>query len=301
MPKRRIALYLSIIVLLSLAVGYWYLSAFRQSSLHTSFDGARAMADVQTQVDLGPRSMDSSAHAQIVSWLQSQLESAGWQITIQRTTMMSHPIENVIATRSSEPAAIIVGAHYDTRMYASRDPDPAKQTQPVPGADDGASGVAVLLELARTLPKDTVPISLVFFDAEDNGDIPGWDWILGSRAFVASLTDKPQAMILVDMVGSSPLSLPFESNSTPWLRSSIWATAARLGYDEVFVPRPKYSIEDDHTPFLAAGIPAVDIIDIDYPYWHTTADTADHVSAKSLQIVGNVLWTWLSEQKIPIK
>lgn len=301
MKTSRVTLYLGIIALLGLGIAYWYVSAFRQSPLHANFDGARALADVQTQVDMGPRIVDSSGHAQVVTWMQSQLEAAGWQVTIQRTTMLSHPIENVIATRSADPAAIIVGAHYDTRMYANRDPDPAKRTQPVPGADDGASGVAVLLELARTLPKDTVPISLVFFDAEDNGDIPGWDWILGSRAFVSSLTTKPQAMILLDMVGATPLSLPFESSSTPWLRSSIWTTASKLGYGDVFVPQTKYSIEDDHTPFLQAGIPAVDIIDIDYPYWHTTSDTPDHVSAKSLQIVGNVLWTWLTEQETPLR
>lgn len=299
MHKPRVALYLGGIVVLAGVVGYWYFFAFRLSPLHASFDGAHALADVKTQVDMGPRIVGSAGHAQIVTWLQSELESAGWQVTIQRTTLMERPIENVIATRSAGPAAIIVGAHYDTRMYASRDPDPAKRTQPVPGADDGASGVAVLLELARTLPKDTVPVSLVFFDAEDNGDIPGWDWILGSRAYVASLSDKPQAMILVDMVGSDPLSLPLESNSTPALRSSIWAAAAKLGYGNVFVQHTKYSVEDDHTPFLEAGIPAVDIIDLDYPYWHTTADTPEHVSAKSLQIVGDVLWTWLTQQKSP--
>jgi glutaminyl-peptide cyclotransferase len=297
MSRSRVAIYLGAIVILAAIVAYWYVSAFTRSPVHDSFDGTRAWNDVQTQVNMGPRTPGSNGHAQILSWMQAELEAAGWQVTIQQATAMGHPIQNLIASRSTEPAAILVGAHYDTRLSASRDPDPAKQQEPVPGADDGASGVAVLLELARTLPNDTGSISLVFFDAEDNGDIPGWDWILGSRAYVATMTTQPKAMILVDMVGADPLSLLLESNSDPALRSSIWQAAARLGHGEVFVPKVKYSVEDDHTPFLQAGVPAVDIIDLDYPYWHTTADTPEHVSARSLQIVGDVLWNWLVEQK----
>lgn len=167
---------------------------------------------------------------------------------------------------------------------------------PGPGANDGGSGVAVLLELARTLPIDTVPIWLVFFDAEDNGRIPLWDWILGSRAFVAEATVLPQKMILVDMVGDSDLQIPMERNSDADLRNSIWETAARLGHDDVFLPQVGKAIVDDHVPFLEAGIPAVDIIDLDYEFWHTTSDTPDKLSAESLQIVGDVLWTWLIEQ-----
>ncbi len=301
MSRARVALYLGVIIILAAIVAYWYLSAFTRSAVRGSFDGKRAFNDVQAQVNMGPRTPGSSGHAQILTWMQAELEAAGWQVTIQPTTAMGHPIQNVIATRSPEQSSVLLGAHYDTRLQASRDPDPAKRTQPVPGADDGASGVAVLLELARTLPKDTQPITLVFFDAEDNGDIPGWDWILGSTAYVSSLAAKPGAMVLVDMVGADPLSLPMEDNSDPALRASIWRTAAQLGYGDVFVPRVKYSIEDDHTPFLEAGIPAVDIIDLDYPYWHTTEDTPDHVSPKSLQIVGDVLWDWLVTQKASTK
>jgi Zn-dependent M28 family amino/carboxypeptidase len=154
----------------------------------------------------------------------------------------------------------------------------------------------VLLELARTLPRDSVPIWLVFFDAEDNGDIPGWDWLLGSKAFVATMEVRPKAMILVDMVGDQDLSIPMEANSDPALRASIWSTAARLGYGDVFVARTKYSIEDDHLPFIEAGIPSVDIIDLDYRYWHTTSDLPEHVSARSLQVVGDVLSSWIEAQ-----
>jgi Zn-dependent M28 family amino/carboxypeptidase len=203
----------------------------------------------------------------------------------------------LVAHRTDDPPQILLGAHYDSRIYANRDSDPSKWTQPVPGADDGASGVAVLLELARTLPDNSVPLWLVFFDAEDNGEIQGWDWLLGSKAFVSTMTAKPKAMILVDMVGDTDLSLPMEANSDKALRTSIWQTASGLGYGNIFIPETKYYIEDDHIPFIQAGIPSVDIIDIDYQYWHTTSDTPDHVSAASLQIVGNVLWSWLVQQK----
>ncbi len=168
----------------------------------------------------------------------------------------------------------------------------------MPGANDGASGVAVLLELARTLPDDLpVQLWLVFFDAEDNGDIQGWDWIMGSSAFVASLEAKPDAAIIIDMIGDANLNLPIEQNSTPELVQQIWQTAKDLGYESVFLNQPGYSMLDDHTPFLQAGIPAVDIIDFDYPYWHTTQDTPDKVSAQSLEIIGNTLTQWLKTQR----
>jgi glutaminyl-peptide cyclotransferase len=251
---------------------------------------------VQTQVAFGPRIPGSQAHAKVIEWMRSELEAAGWQVQIQSSESMGHPIQNLIAYRNDEPPQILLGAHYDSRLWANRDPDPNKQHDPVPGADDGASGVAILLGLAHTLPKNSVPVWLVFFDAEDNGEIPGWDWLLGSKAFVANMTVKPKEMILVDMVGGADLHLPMEGNSTPELSASIWQTAADLGYKNVFIPEVKYDIEDDHVPFLQAGIPSVDIIDIDYPYWHTTSDTPDHVSAQSLQMVGDVLWTWITRQ-----
>jgi Zn-dependent M28 family amino/carboxypeptidase len=157
--------------------------------------------------------------------------------------------------------------------------------------------VAILLELARTLPRDTVPVELLFIDAEDNGNLPGWDWILGSRAFVESLTFQPRAVIIVDMLGDADLNIYKEYNSDLALVEAIWAQAAALGYEQYFIPEYKYSILDDHTPFLEAGIPAVDIIDFDYPFYHTSADTADKVSAQSLEVVGRTLWAWIVTQK----
>jgi Zn-dependent M28 family amino/carboxypeptidase len=255
---------------------------------------------VAFQTDLGPRIPGSEAHRQVIDWIQTETEKHGWQTEVQDAVMLGHPIVNVIAKRLPDQDAsipwIIIGAHFDSRLIADKDPDPEKRSQPVLGANDGASGVAVLMELARTLPSDLQKeIWLVFFDAEDNGNIPGWDWILGSRAFVDNLESQPDAAVIVDMIGDADLNIYMERNSNAELTAQIWATAADLGYAEVFIPLPKYSILDDHTPFLNAGIPAVDIIDFDYPYWHTSEDTDDKVSDQSLQIVGEVLTAWLTQ------
>ncbi len=298
MTKRRKAVYLGVISALFLLIVGWYASAYVQAArkVHTTFDGARAYADVQAQVAFGPRIPGSPAHAHTVDWIRQQLEDAGWHVEIQQSQSMGHPIQNIRAWRSDAAPEYVIGAHYDSRINATNDPDPAKRSQPVPGADDGASGVAVLLELARTLPQDSPAVWLVFFDAEDNGGLPGWDWLLGSRAFVAGMQAHPRGMILLDMVGQADLSIPIEGNSDKELRTAIWNKAASLGYGSTFIPRVKYNIEDDHLPFIEAGIPAVDIIDIDYPYWHTTSDLPEHVSARSLQVVGDVVSGWLNDQ-----
>jgi Zn-dependent M28 family amino/carboxypeptidase len=219
---------------------------------------------------------------------------ANWNAEIQEL-QNGQTIKNIIARRGNTGPLIIIGAHYDSRFIADQDPDPNLRSQAVVGANDGASGVAVLLELARTLP-DNLPFRLwlVFFDAEDNGGIEGWDWIMGSRAFVASLKEKPDAAVIIDMIGDANLNIPIEQNSNPALVEEIWQVAKNLGYENIFLNQPGYSMIDDHTPFLEAGIPAIDIIDFDYPYWHTTQDTPDKVSADSLEIIGKTLSAWLS-------
>ena len=247
------------------------------------------------QVEFGPRLPGSEAHSRAVDWMVAELKKNGWQVEVQQTTRMGHPIRNVIARRGSGTPWVILGAHFDSRLVADSDPDPKKRTQPVPGANDGASGVAVLLELARVLPADLdKTIWLVFFDAEDQGNLPGWDWIQGSRAFVESLTGKPDAVVVIDMIGDADLNIYQEQNSNRVLTSSIWDTAFQLGFKDVFFPLAKHSIIDDHTPFIEQGIRAVDIIDIDYRYWHTTSDTPDKVSPQSLKMIGDLLINWLS-------
>lgn len=298
MTRKSVVLYLSIIGFLLASMIGWYAFAFRSQPTSDSaiFDAQRAYADVQTQVAFGPRTPGSQGHAKIQKWIPAELEAADWQVEIQASESLGHPIKNIVAKRNNESPQIIFGAHYDTRMYADHDPDPAKHTEYVPGANDGASGVAVLLELARSLPNDTIPIWLVFFDAEDNGNIEGWDWILGSREFVQNNSFQPRAVVIVDMIGDADLNIYKERNSNAELTDEIWITASSLGYEGKFIPEYRHSMTDDHTPFLEAGMPAIDIIDFDYPYWHTTQDTPDKVSAESLEIVGKTLWAWVTQQ-----
>lgn len=262
------------------------------------FVGERAYEDVNYQVNLGPRTPGSDGHQKIRAWIVSELEKAGWQVEIQDTTYMNQPVINITARRESQNDPnkpwILLGAHYDTRFYADQDPDPGKRSDPVPGGNDGASGVAVLLELARTLPPElSANISLVFFDAEDNGSIPGWDWLYGSRAYAESLTELPDAVVIADMIGDADLNIYYEKNSDTAISAEIFSQAADLGYREQFIPEPRFRILDDHVPFIEREIRAVDLIDFDYPYYHTTEDTADKVSANSLEAVGITLWHWL--------
>lgn len=332
MTKRSVALYLSIIGLLLVSTFGWYTYSFLSqpppdpdlllptptstqvskvilpsktppatrtivpTPVQSVFNGQRAYEDVLTQVSFGSRVPGTGGHDKIQEWMQEELEAAGWLVELQTSEALGHPIENLVAKRSAEPPHIIIGAHYDTRMFADNDPDPAQHTTVVPGANDGASGVAVLLELARSLPQDTVPVWLVFFDAEDNGRIEGWDWILGSREFVENNSVHPRAAVIVDMIGDADLNIYKELNSDPELTNEIWEVARSLGYESKFIPEYKHSMLDDHTPFIEAGIPAVDIIDFDYPYWHTVQDTPDKVSAESLQAVGATVGTWIMQQ-----
>lgn len=300
MTKKSIAIYLAGIGILLVIVAAWYAFAFTNPNPPEpqSFDGQRALADVEAQVAFGPRTPGSSGHAQVQEWMQTELSEAGWDSRIQSAERLGHPIRNVIAYRGDKAPSIIIGAHYDTRMVADNDPDPAKKLEPVPGANDGASGVAILLELARVVSKDSVPVWLVFFDTEDNGRIEGWDWILGSQAFVEELEHRPEAVVIVDMIGDADQNIYIERNSNPALVNEIWEIAAELGFQDSFISTPKYSMIDDHTPFLQAGIPAVDIIDFDYPYWHTTADTVDKISAESLEAVGRTLQEWITRRSV---
>jgi Zn-dependent M28 family amino/carboxypeptidase len=269
------------------------------------FDQERAYRDIEHQLSLGPRIPGSEAHLQTSSWIHDELSSSGWVSELQETEYQGKKITNVIGKYGDGYPWLIIGAHYDTRIFADEDSDIANQKLPVPGANDGASGVAVLLELSRILPvyvDNTVNQSLkynqvwlVFFDAEDNGKIPGWDWILGSRAFLEELDGKPDAVVIVDMIGDADLNIYLEKNSDVSLMEEIWDTAGDLGYGGEFINHWKYRIIDDHVPFREAGIPAVDIIDFDYPYWHTVSDTIDKVSSRSLKIVGDTLLTWVTQ------
>jgi len=270
-------------------------SAQPATELVSDFDGERALADVAKQVALGSRVPGSQAHREAGDWILGQLQQAGWTTEVQEFEHRGVRLRNLIARAGPEaPGGILLGTHYDTRPQADR--DAVSPMAAVPGANDGASGVAVLLELARVLPKERlrVPLQLVFFDGEDSGRLDGWPWAVGSTEFVRQGNKLPARAVIVDMVGDADLQLYLEGNSDPELAAEIWAVAREAGMS-AFIAEPGRNIIDDHVPFLDAGIPAIDIIDIDYPYWHTTEDTLDKVSAASLAQVGETLLAWLEK------
>jgi Zn-dependent M28 family amino/carboxypeptidase len=274
----------------------WYTLSNRNSVSPTGpFLGERAYKDVVAQVNLGPRIPGSVAHDKTIEYIQSELRTAGWKSSVLNQQFNGHKAKNILATRNSEEPLILLGAHYDSRIYADNDPNPANHTIPVPGANDGASGVAVLLELARSLPENSAPVALLFIDIEDNGRIPGWDWIQGSRAYVTDMPFQPLAVIIVDMIGDADLNIYMEKSSDKILTSQIWETAKSLGYQNTFIPTYKYQVIDDHTPFLEKGIRSVDIIDLDYAFWHTLQDLPTKVSASSLQIIGDTITKWIKD------
>ncbi len=265
-----------------------------------TFSGELAYPWVTRQCDLGYRITGTEANRQAGDMIIEELRAQGWKVYEQTFTYMDTPVRNILAWKGEAAAedsggAVLVGAHYDTRRSADQE-DPS---QPVMGANDGASGVAVLLELARSLAWDTKNrrIYLAFFDAEDNGRLDGWDWIVGSTYMAAHWGEADElpleAMILVDMIGDADQQVYYERNSHPDLSRTLWDIAAQLGYSDRIIPQYRHAMLDDHIPFAQMGVPAVDMIDFDYPYWHTTQDTPDKVSAESLEAIGRTVEVWL--------
>jgi Zn-dependent M28 family amino/carboxypeptidase len=236
------------------------------------------------------------------------LESFGWTVSMQNFTFDSVECANVIARYGTEGnQSIILGAHYDTRPNCTE--DSANQHLPVLGANDGASGTAAFLELARVLPNETRPIvELVFFDAEDSGGLDVgdtgtvWSYIIGSNYYVDQMStqriESTRSMILLDMIGDENLRLQRELSSTDSLQNEIWDIADQLGHGGIFLDTPGGGIIDDHRPFLDVGIPALDIIHHNpFPQtWHTIDDTPDRCSATSLESVGEVVEAFLVRQ-----
>ncbi|MBD3157481.1 MAG: M28 family peptidase [Candidatus Lokiarchaeota archaeon] len=285
-------------------VCFFLSSGLGVDAAHTPvFDGPRAYTHLVEQCDFGPRPPGSENLNACRAYMADALDGYGWDVVFQNFTYQDVFCSNIHATYPGNHApSLILGAHYDTRPRADKDPHPENRSEPILGANDGASGVAVLLELARVLPDEVKQgIELVFFDAEDSGDINGWDWIVGSTHYVDSLSDTRKnqisAMILLDMVGDKELRLEKEVTSTDTLQNAVWERAESMGRNDTFLPTVGARILDDHRPFLDAGIPALDIIEhAPFPdYWHTLEDTPDKCSAESLAIVGEVMEVFLVE------
>ncbi len=255
-----------------------------------TFDSGRAFEHVRQLVAIGPRPAGSAGAVQARRYVTRQLSSLGLtaaeQSFVAQTPPGPVPMANLVARIPGARAErLILASHYDTKLF---------RDFRFVGANDGASSTALLLELARVLRarKNPFTIDLVFFDGEESViEWTGTDHTYGSRHYVeAAQRDgsirSVRAMVLFDMVGDRQLTIKRETDSTPWLTDLIWA-AARRRNEPAFLAED-FAVEDDHRPFLDAGVPAVNIIDLDYDAWHTKDDTLDRVSARSLQTVADV-------------
>ncbi len=261
------------------------------------FNEQRAAMDLQTIVGFGPRPAGSAAIEKTRTYIVAELEKAGLKPQLDefeaRTPLGFRKMVNIRAVRAgASPSVIALSGHYDTKLFDF----------PFVGASDGGSSAAWLLEMARTTANLRLQNSLefIFFDGEEA--VVEWtadDSVYGSRYDVdrrlreGSLRQL-KALILVDMIGDKNLNIRKETRSTDWLKTIIWNTAASLGYTSEFL-NDSLEVSDDHIPYLNAAIPAVDIIDFDYPPWHTAEDTLDKTSGRSLKIVGDVVYFSLAE------
>ena len=272
------------------------------------FDSASAFDFLQQQVDIGHRYPGSPEHRQLQRYLVDRLDEFGANVSLQPfeavlTTGDTLSLINIIGNYNMKaPKRIMLAAHYDTRPFADRDPDPANRDKPIAGANDGASGVAVLLEIARLLGEyePSVGVDIVLFDGEDYGrEGSAIDFCLGSAHFARRLKGyRPSAAIVIDMIGDSDLEIMMEGYSraaSPVLLGELFDIAEELGYEQ-FKRKKMGAIIDDHLPLIQAGINAVDLIDFDYEYWHTLEDTPDKCSPGSLEAVGRVLMHYIWRQ-----
>ncbi len=274
-----------------------------------AFDAQRAWELLLAQTNFGPRNPGSEGHERCLRWLLEQMRSVADRAFLQefthtstemapgKTFRMANVVGVIAAGRTGPARRVLLCAHWDTRPIADCDPNPANRTKPILGANDGASGVAVCLEVARALRVKRAPteVVVVLFDGEDFGKGQNEEWFLGSKYFARHMGElRPARGILLDMVGDADLRLEWEAYSLladRELMETIWFRAGALGFRRAFPlrSRPTASVLDDHIPLIEAGVPTVDLIDFDYPYWHTLQDTPDKCSAASLRAVGETV------------
>jgi glutaminyl-peptide cyclotransferase len=258
-----------------------------------AFDSAKAYEHLRQIVSIGPRPAGSPGIAQTREYIIAQLKAIGIPVTPQafvaKTPVGEISMVNLIATvPGARKERIAITGHYDTKLF---------REMRFVGANDGGSSTAFLIELARVLKTraNAFTIELIFFDGEEATlrDWSGTDHTYGSQHYVdaarkAGTLSTLKALVLVDMIADRSPRFMRESHSTPWLTDILWSTAQKLGHGSIFV-NASMAIEDDHIPFLDAGVPAADIIDLDYAPWHTEADTLEQTSARTMQVVGDVV------------
>ena len=264
------------------------------------FGAARAFADLKKQVAFGPRVPEQKGHEAALLWMLTELKKSAGEANVKRQDFVMGvggkrlPMTNVIA--QFNPGAkkqVMLCAHWDSRPSADMEIDAAKKKLPIPGANDGASGVAVLLELARQFAAKapTVGVQIVMLDGEDYGPTEDRMYLGASYYAKHPIRPKPAYAILIDMIGDKDLGIWREQNSennAPDVNAKVWNAASALGV-KAFQSGVKFTIDDDHLPLQAAGFKAIDLIDFDYGPWHTLDDTPDHCSPASLKAVGDVL------------
>jgi glutaminyl-peptide cyclotransferase len=281
------------------------LPSCRHQAAAAAFDGKAAFAMLERQCAFGPRVPGTAAHDSCFSFLVGRFRALAPVVETDTFTYDSPDLGTELrlmnAVARFKPKAkerILFAAHWDSRPWADKDPNPARRTRPILGANDGASGVAVLLEVARVLRKSGTPIGvdLAIFDGEDLGteENPS-GYFRGAIRYVDRLgalgAERPLFVIVIDMVGKKDLVLQWETNSRNQASNivdMVWAEARELGINN-FKSAPGPAVYDDHVPFLNASIPAIDLIDFNFPEWHTTGDVPAVCSPQSLEAVGKVL------------
>ncbi|MCB0113411.1 MAG: M28 family peptidase [Caldilineaceae bacterium] len=300
---------LSLIAALLAAIAFFVYLGYgliNPDTANPNFSGQQAMMHVTQQMGYGPRFTGSPGNEAAGDWLIEELGQAGWSVYIQpfRVTEEEIPARNIIAVRGEGPTAMIT-THYDSRLFADKDGTDERRAQPAPGANDAASGAAVLLELARTLVVNEAgrEVCLVFFDASSNGGIPGWEADMGIRYFVDQLDalprcGAPRTVVMVRGVGDMDQQILRPINGDAALIDELWQVASTLGYEQWRDETAEAADNADSFQidyFAALGIPTVEISDATYRHSATLADTADKLSGDSLQRVGRVLEVWLEE------
>ena len=269
-----------------------------QTFSNGTFSAKRAFAYLEKQCEFGPRVPGTTVHQETGAYLFKELEKYADEVVFQpfefRGQDRAIQMNNILARFGDDSSEkMLLAAHWDTRPFADRDPNPVNRNTPILGANDGASGVAVLLEIARVLKSKPPPIQviIVLFDGEDYGRTVS-TMFLGSTHFSQNMDGwKADFGILLDMVGDRTLDLPMERyswNAARDLTEAIWRRAEELRLP-AFQRRLGPAIMDDHLPLIQSGVPTIDIIDFDYPHWHTVEDTPDKCSAESLEVVGRLV------------
>ena len=289
----------------------------------TAFVGDSALSYTRQQVAFGPRVPGTPQAQRAGDWIVQMMKARADTVIEQRWTHTTKsgkqlPLRNILARfRPEATQRVLYLTHWDTRPTADQDPILGNRGDPIPGANDGGAGVGLLIALGDALKKmpPTVGVDLLFVDGEDYGttfEAPYTDVLLGSQYFAEHLPSpdyKPIFGVLWDMIGDADLNILQEGNSmrrAPEVVSRVWQKAAEMGYERVFIPRQGYDVTDDHVPLLNKGLRVIDVIDLDYGpldpdgvaspnYHHTMQDTMDKISAKSLQIVGDVALGLLME------